>query len=237
MTLTPPAPVSDRQELGRYEGHTDDTNCLALHNGHLVSGSDDYTVKLWQTTISQAGEGCCVATLVGHEARVWCVLASEDYIYSCSADKSILVWSMRDAQRGIATQAAKLTGHTDVVYSVELALGALFSCSADKTVKRYDLSTHRQSLSWEAHAHSVTCLAASASMNVLCSGAEDGRCADHRRVSVAQGVCGGWACLCMDARSRPHPSPSRTLAESTLLVATGSACGTLARRRPAVLVL
>ena len=167
--------LAEWKEVGRFEGHSDDTNCLSLHGSYLISGSDDYTVKLWHTAASAAGEGSCVATLVGHEARVWCVLATDEHIYSCSADKSIVVWSMADAKRGLATQTAQLRAHTDVVYAVWLAFGSLFSSSADKTIKRYELGTHRLSLSWEAHAHSITCLAAAETLGLLCSGAEDGR--------------------------------------------------------------
>lgn len=199
----PPSQValSDWKELGRFEGHSDDTNCLALHKEHLVSGSDDYSVKLWRTATSAAGEGCCVATLAGHEARVWCVLATDECIYSCSADKTILVWSMADAQRGLATQKGRLTSHSDVVYAVRLAFGSLFSSSADKTIKRYELGTHRLTLSWEAHAHSITCLAAAERLQLLCSGAEDGR--------ICLWEVGESAATCVGTLSvRPHGSRS-----------------------------
>jgi len=193
--------LSEWKELGRFEGHSDDTNCLALHKDHLLSGSDDYTVKLWRTATSAAGEGCCVATLTGHEARVWCVLATDEYIYSCSADKTILVWSMADAQRGMATQKGRLTAHTDVVYAVRLAFGSLFSSSADKTIKRYELGTHRLTLSWEAHAHSITCLAATERLELLCSGAEDGR--------ICLWQVGATSASCVGTLSvRPHASRS-----------------------------
>ena len=55
---------------------------------------------------------------------------------------------------------------------VRVALGSLFSSSADKTIKRYDLATHAVTLSWEAHAHSITCLAASEQLGLVASGAD-----------------------------------------------------------------
>ena len=36
------------------------------------------------------------------------------------------------------------------------------------------MRTHEESLSWEAHETSITCLAAAEKLNLLCSGAEDG---------------------------------------------------------------
>jgi WD40 repeat protein len=183
------AALTDLRRLASLQGHSDDTNCIALHDGLLLSGSDDYTLKVWSTALSPAGEGPCIATLAGHEARVWSVVATDEHIYSCSADKSIVVWSLPDARRGVSTVVARLTAHTDVVYAVRLAFGALFSSSADKTIKRYDLATHRATLSWEAHAHSITCLAAAEQLNLLCSGAEDGRISlwsvdDHQAVAA-----------------------------------------------------
>ena len=62
-----------------------------------------------------------------------------------------------------------------MVYSVKLALGALWSASADRWVRRYDLHTLEETDGWHASSHSVTCLAASEQLNILCSGAEDGQ--------------------------------------------------------------
>eukprot|EP00964_Phaeocystis_antarctica_P066249 scaffold40016_cov100-Phaeocystis_antarctica.AAC.2 len=167
--------TDDWKEAGRFEGHADDVNCVALHGELLLSGSDDYSIKLWRTALGPAGESGCIASLTGHEARVWCVVATDEHIYSCGADKTIIAWSMAEARRGTSTQVAQLTHHTDVVYSLLLAGGALFSSSADKTIRRYDTARHAQTLCWEAHHHSITCLAAAERGALLCSGAEDGK--------------------------------------------------------------
>ena len=37
------------------------------------------------------------------------------------------------------------------------------------------MQAHTETLSWEAHNHSITCLAAADRLELLCSGAEDGR--------------------------------------------------------------
>ena len=70
---------------------------------------------------------------------------------------------------------------------------------ADKTIKRYALDTHRVTISWEAHAHSITCLAAAERLQLLCSGAEDGRiCLWH--VGATAATCAGTLSV------RPHGS-------------------------------
>ena len=149
--------TSDWKEVARLEGHTDDTNCVHLHGyRHLLSGSDDYSVKVRArgrahvrarrtgaltrlTTWHQVWdrEECtCVATLAEHQARVWCVVSTESHIYSCGADKTVIVWSAADALRGVSTPIARFSGHVDVVYALQIAFGSLFSSSADKTIKR-----------------------------------------------------------------------------------------------------
>ena len=60
--------------------------------------------------LAQSAEPSCVATLAGHEARVWCVTADESRIFSCGADRSITVWCAAAARSGRALQLAQLTG-------------------------------------------------------------------------------------------------------------------------------
>ena len=77
---------------------------------HLLSGSDDRTVKVWD-----AENGTCLLTLTGHTYYVWSVAYSPDgkHIASASWDQSIKVW---DAFSGECLRT--LTGHKDVVDSV-----------------------------------------------------------------------------------------------------------------------
>ena len=126
------------------------------------------------------------------------MLATEEHIFSCGADKTIAVWSVADALRGVATLVGRLAHHNDVVYSLLLAFGALFSSSADKTVRRYALADRAPTLTWEAHSHSVTCLAASEPLGLLCSGAEDGRVCVWR-VGETKAEAAGVLCVRPDA--------------------------------------
>ena len=41
--------------------------------------------------------------------------------------------------------------------------------------QRYELEHYCETLSWKAHAHSITCLAVAERLELLCSGAEDGK--------------------------------------------------------------
>ena len=102
--------------------------CVAvMSNGHVVSGSGDRTVMVWD-----ASSGECLKTLRGHtgsvrrrrpvkqsvdrsstqqRAQVWCVVAlSNDRVVSGSWDNTLKVW---DASTGRCLQT--LTGHADPV--------------------------------------------------------------------------------------------------------------------------
>ena len=100
---------------------------VVLPNGRVVSGSRDFTLKVWDVSSSQ-----CLRTLTGHtnwarrrrpvehrvdrsstprRAQVTCVaVLSNDRVVSGSWDNTLKVW---DASTGRCLQT--LTGHADPV--------------------------------------------------------------------------------------------------------------------------
>ena len=70
----------------------------------LVSGSEDGTVKVWDTK-----RRLCLMTMSGHKGAVSCVKwGGSNLIYSGSHDKTIKVW---DAKNGRCTQTLKAHAH------------------------------------------------------------------------------------------------------------------------------
>jgi WD40 repeat protein len=82
-----------RHETGRLDGHTNLVTSVAFapDGKHLVSGSDDKTVRLWNIE-----SGDQIAVLRGHSAWVSSVAFSPDgnHIASGSWDKTIRVWDI-----------------------------------------------------------------------------------------------------------------------------------------------
>ena len=76
-----------------FMGHSDCVRSVAVlgNNGdRIVSGSDDNTVKIWNTS-----SGACLQTLTGHSGRVYSVAVlgnNGDRIVSGSADKTVKLW-------------------------------------------------------------------------------------------------------------------------------------------------
>ena len=48
--------------LRTLTGHTNEVNALVMYSGHLISASDDRTIKAWDPN-----DGTCLRTLTGHD--------------------------------------------------------------------------------------------------------------------------------------------------------------------------
>lgn len=114
-----------------YTGHTGSVLSVNfnLDGNLLVSGSNDTTVKVWDTKT-----GACLHTLHGHNARVESTLFSPDgeLIVSGSIDGTIKIWHTKTGDC-----LHTLREHKDRICSIAFSPdGTLFATgSADKTVK------------------------------------------------------------------------------------------------------
>jgi platelet-activating factor acetylhydrolase IB subunit alpha len=125
------------------ESHQAIVNCLAFHPvfSSLASGSDDYTVKIWDWELGELER-----TLKGHTRAVLDV----DFggprggilLASCSSDSTIKLWDPADEYKNIRT----LTGHDHSVSAVRFVTGRpgsenlLVSASGDKTLRVWDIT-------------------------------------------------------------------------------------------------
>jgi len=116
----------------------------------LVSGSDDFTMFLWNPTKSTQP----IARMTGHQQLINDVRFSPDtrLIASASFDKSIRIW---DSTTG--KFLAALRGHVQAVYMVAWSADSrlLVSGSADSTLKVWSLKTRKLQLDLPGHADEV----------------------------------------------------------------------------------
>ena len=75
-------------QLYTLRGHTYEVYCLTVVGDKVYSGSNDYTIRVWDT-----GTHECMTTLRGHTGSVYCLTVVGDKVYSRSGDKTIRVWS------------------------------------------------------------------------------------------------------------------------------------------------
>ena len=96
-------------------------------NMHLLSGSSDKTIKLWDID-----SGKCLRTFEGHEGPVMCIDSlTNERVLSSSGDKTIKIWNVNN---GICLLT--LSGHTDLVYCIRaLSDDRIISGSRDKTIR------------------------------------------------------------------------------------------------------
>ncbi|XP_049787511.1 notchless protein homolog 1 isoform X2 [Schistocerca cancellata] len=127
-----------QQALQKYES--------VISNGgeRLVSGSDDFTLFLWQPESNKKP----VARMTGHQQLINDVKFSPDarIIASASFDKSIKLW---DGLTG--KYLTSLRGHVQAVYQVAWAADSrlLVSGSADSTLKGGSINCLNGPASWE----------------------------------------------------------------------------------------
>ncbi|XP_049787502.1 notchless protein homolog 1 isoform X1 [Schistocerca cancellata] len=133
-----------QQALQKYES--------VISNGgeRLVSGSDDFTLFLWQPESNKKP----VARMTGHQQLINDVKFSPDarIIASASFDKSIKLW---DGLTG--KYLTSLRGHVQAVYQVAWAADSrlLVSGSADSTLKVWNLKSGKLQVDLPGHADEV----------------------------------------------------------------------------------
>eukprot|EP00053_Salpingoeca_punica_P017217 m.165124 g.165124 ORF g.165124 m.165124 type:complete len:578 (-) comp17150_c1_seq1:1415-3148(-) len=141
-------------------GHDRYVTCLVVsEDGHVISGSDDSSLKVWAL-----GRPEPVHNLVGHTGGVWCCAVEGDYIVSGATDRTLRVWSL-------ATGACLhiLSGHSSTVRCVRMLGRYVISGSRDQTVRMWDAHSGELKHIYQGHNESVRCVEYDGKLIVSCS--------------------------------------------------------------------
>ena len=161
---------------GLLSGHTNTVTVLASSNDskRLLSGSMDYSVRLWDTLQMR-----CLRKFAGHTHFVYSVACSPDdsYAYSSGKDATIIVWSLlisppvKASLPATTTPFKTLKGHSDRIRSIVLSPDGkmLFSGSDDKTICVWDLFAYSCIRTMTGYSGMISSLAVSASGHHLFS--------------------------------------------------------------------
>ena len=161
-------------------GHAESVSCLVLSEMHLVSGSHDMSVRLWDLESWQCAHVLLLsATSLGHEGWITCLSVSHHQLLSGSDDETICVWLLNDDLR----LARTLKGHTASVECFATHRRRLISGSADCTIRVWDLDVYRCLFVLPGHSGTVTSLVFSGDFvfsssldNIFCWDTEIWRC-------------------------------------------------------------
>jgi len=144
-------------------------NCVAFSPDarHLACGSEDSTIKLWDTTTGKE-----LATLTGHTRGVTSVAFSPDgnRIASSSDDSTIKLWDAASSKELIS-----IAGHARWVHCVAFSPNGsqLTSCSTDETVKLWDTGSGKLLATLNGHTGAVRSVAFSPDGNRIASSSDD----------------------------------------------------------------
>ncbi|KAL6505200.1 hypothetical protein OROGR_025017 [Orobanche gracilis] len=134
----------------------------------LVSGSDDFTMFLWEPSVSKHHK----TRMTGHQQLVNHVYFSPDglWIASASFDKSVKLWN------GITGKfVAAFRGHVGPVYQISWSADSrlLLSGSKDSTLKVWDIRTQKLKQDLPGHADEVFAVDWSPDGEKVASGGKD----------------------------------------------------------------
>lgn len=139
---------------------------LVSARGHLFSGSDDTTVRVWNAQTLQL-----VKLLDGHNDNVRVLTVDDRFLFSGSWDKTIRVWDMNKDYQCIKV----LAGHAEAVLALAAARGFLASGSYDSTVRFWSLESMSCVHKCEGHVEAVRVLTSSGPQaDMVFSGSYDG---------------------------------------------------------------
>ena len=137
---------SNMIHIGTLRGHIYPVRCLTYTTDkkYIVSGSDDYTVKMWlippnASTVTTTQWIKHHHSFEDHTRSVSSVCCTEDYLISSSADKMIMVWCLKHL-----CLLRTLIGHTDEIKMIHITQSnRLLSASKDGSMRIWDLSVGR----------------------------------------------------------------------------------------------
>ncbi|ETV99675.1 hypothetical protein H310_07741 [Aphanomyces invadans] len=127
------------RRLSGHAGRVTQVAFVPTSGNMAVSGSEDFTLRVWQCDV-----GLCLAVLAVHTSRISCMLMTSTAIWSGGADAIVSVWRVPTPCSGSSTSAVVLASfrlHSKTVQALAICQGTVLSASNDGTIQSYDAAT------------------------------------------------------------------------------------------------
>ena len=130
-------------------GHVHSVRAIAAHADTLVSGSYDFTVRVWKISTGET-----LHRLTGHTQKVYSVVLDHERnrCISGSMDNLVKVWAL-----DTGSVIYNLEGHSSLVGLLDLYADRLVSAAADYTLRIWDPETGHCRSILNAHTGAITC--------------------------------------------------------------------------------
>lgn len=130
-------------------GHHHSVRAIAAHGDTLVSGSYDFSVRVWKISTGET-----VHRLQGHSQKVYSVVLDHkrNRCISGSMDTLVKVWSLETG-----SVLFNLEGHSSLVGLLDLQQERLVSAAADSTLRIWDPENGQCKSILTAHTGAITC--------------------------------------------------------------------------------
>ncbi|MDX2214653.1 MAG: WD40 repeat domain-containing serine/threonine-protein kinase [Oculatellaceae cyanobacterium bins.114] len=149
-------------------GHTGEIKCLLLGPAgtHLISGSVDATIRIWDATTGQL-----VQTLEGHTSYINALIVSPNgkNLISGSADATIRIWDLQTGKTIRTLQDSSFVNTLDISPDGKI----LVSGDADNTIKIWDVATGEELKTLRSHTSPVNSVVFTPDGKNLISGSAD----------------------------------------------------------------
>lgn len=130
-------------------GHHHSVRAIAAHGDTLVSGSYDFSVRVWKISTGET-----VHRLQGHSQKVYSVVLDHkrNRCISGSMDTLVKVWSLETG-----SLLFNLEGHSSLVGLLDLQQDRLVSAAADSTLRIWDPENGYCKSTLGGHTGAITC--------------------------------------------------------------------------------
>lgn len=137
-----PVEDSDPRSVAQLKGHTGKIVALAIEGNHLVSGSQDKRVQIWDLTTQTAKQALSV-----HTSKVSAVGLHNGMIVSADEAKYVCLHKLHGVSDTPATPGAAASvvlppfaAHDSAVFGVAMDGEEIVSCSRDQTIRVWNVT-------------------------------------------------------------------------------------------------